>query len=77
MIFRGRQSVPLLQSLGCPFLLHGKTRKIETVSASSSQLFTLGLDSQFGTVQGVIQAAVDLRLFPESVRKEFQTGQTF
>ena len=38
------------------------------------QLSTLGLDSQFGTVQGVIQAAVDLKLFPDSMRKEFQTG---
>ena len=38
------------------------------------QLFTLGLDSQFGTVQGVIQAAVDLKIFPETLRKEFQTG---
>ena len=38
-------------------------------------MFTLGLDSQFGTVQGVIQAAVDLKIFPDSVRKEFQTGQ--
>ena len=46
-----------------------------SVSSSSPQLFTLGLDSQFGTVQGVIQAAVDLKLFPESVRKEFQTGE--
>lgn len=37
-------------------------------------MFTLGLDSQFGTVQGVIQAAVDLKIFPDTVRKEFQTG---
>ena len=42
---------------------------------SNVQLFTLGLDSQFGTVQGVIQAAVDLKLFPDSLRKEFQTGE--
>ena len=39
------------------------------------QLFTLGLDSQFGTVQGVIQAAVDLKIFPDTMRKEFQTGK--
>ena len=38
------------------------------------QLFTLGLDSQFGTLQGVIQAATDLKLFPASMRKEVQTG---
>ena len=38
------------------------------------QLFTLGLDSQFGTLQGVIQAATDLKLFPENMRKEVQTG---
>jgi len=37
-------------------------------------LFTLGLDSQFGTLQGVIQAATDLNLFPENMRKEVQTG---
>jgi len=37
-------------------------------------LFTLGLDSQFGTLQGVIQAATDLKLFPENMRKEVQTG---
>ena len=39
------------------------------------QLFTLGLDSQFGTLQGVIQAATDLKLFPENMRKEVQTGE--
>ena len=45
------------------------------VRLTISQLFTLGLDSQFGTVQGVIQAAVDLKIFPDTVRKEFQTGE--
>jgi len=36
-------------------------------------LFTLGLDSQFGTMQGVVQCIVDLKLFP-NVRKELLTG---
>jgi solute carrier family 6 amino acid/orphan transporter-like 15/16/17/18/20 len=38
-------------------------------------LFTLGIDSQFGTMQGVVQCIVDLKLFP-NVRKEILTGQT-
>ena len=36
-------------------------------------LFTLGLDSQFGTLQGVVQCAIDLKLFP-NLRKEILTG---
>ena len=36
-------------------------------------LFTLGLDSQFGTLQGVVQCFVDLKLFP-NLRKEIPTG---
>lgn len=36
-------------------------------------LFTLGLDSQFGTLQGVIQCVIDLKLMP-NVRKEVLTG---
>ena len=36
-------------------------------------LFTLGLDSQFGTLQGVIQCFIDLKLFP-NLRKEILTG---
>ena len=38
-------------------------------------LFTLGLDSQFGTLQGVIQCIIDLKMFPESVKKEIITGK--
>ena len=38
-------------------------------------LFTLGLDSQFGTLQGVIQCIVDLKIFPDSVKKEIITGK--
>ncbi len=38
-------------------------------------LFTLGIDSQFGTMQGVVQCIVDLKLFP-NVRKEILTGKT-
>ncbi len=38
-------------------------------------LFTLGIDSQFGTMQGVVQCIVDLKLFP-NVRKEILTGHT-
>ena len=37
-------------------------------------LFTLGIDSQFGTMQGVVQCIVDLKLFP-NVRKEILTGK--
>ncbi|XP_023228941.1 sodium-dependent neutral amino acid transporter B(0)AT3-like [Centruroides sculpturatus] len=36
-------------------------------------LFTLGIDSQFGTLEGVITSIVDLKLFP-NLRKEFLTG---
>lgn len=42
---------------------------------SIQMLFTLGLDSQFGTMQGVVQCMVDLKLFP-NVRKEFLTGNS-
>ena len=34
---------------------------VQTVKLIPDQLFTLGLDSQFGTLQGVIQAARDLK----------------
>ena len=37
-------------------------------------LFTLGLDSQFGTLQGVIQCFIDLKLLP-NLRKEILTGE--
>ena len=36
-------------------------------------LFTLGLDSQFGTLQGVIQCIIDLKVLP-NLRKEILTG---
>jgi len=36
-------------------------------------LFTLGLDSQFGTMQGVIQCIIDLKVAP-NLRKEYLTG---
>ncbi|XP_076325123.1 sodium-dependent neutral amino acid transporter B(0)AT1-like [Tachypleus tridentatus] len=36
-------------------------------------LFTLGIDSQFGTLEGVITSIVDLKLFP-NLRKELLTG---
>jgi solute carrier family 6 amino acid/orphan transporter-like 15/16/17/18/20 len=36
-------------------------------------LLSLGLDSQFGTLQGVVQCFVDLKLFP-NLRKEIMTG---
>ena len=39
-------------------------------------LFTLGLDSQFGTLQGVVQCASDLKLFP-NLRKEILTGMPY
>ena len=37
-------------------------------------LLSLGLDSQFGTLQGVVQCFVDLKLFP-NLRKEIMTGK--
>lgn len=36
-------------------------------------LFTLGLDSQFGTLQGVVQCVIDLKILPNA-RKEVITG---
>ncbi|XP_040568895.1 sodium-dependent neutral amino acid transporter B(0)AT3 [Lepeophtheirus salmonis] len=36
-------------------------------------LFTLGLDSQFGTLQGVVQGIADIKICP-NVRKEIITG---
>lgn len=36
-------------------------------------LLALGLDSQFGTLQGVVQCIADLKLFP-NLRKEITTG---
>ncbi|QQP57334.1 Transporter, partial [Caligus rogercresseyi] len=36
-------------------------------------LFTLGLDSQFGTLQGVVQGIIDVKLCP-NIRKEIITG---
>ncbi len=39
-------------------------------------LFTLGLDSQFGTLQGVIQCIIDLKMLP-NVRKEITTGTEY
>ncbi|KAL0822223.1 hypothetical protein ABMA28_004353 [Loxostege sticticalis] len=36
-------------------------------------LFTLGIDSQFGTLEGVITSIVDMKLFP-NLRKEYLTG---
>ena len=36
-------------------------------------LLALGLDSQFGTLQGVVQCLIDLKLF-KNVKKEAMTG---
>lgn len=36
-------------------------------------LFTLGIDSQFGTLEGVATSIVDMKLFP-NLRKEYLTG---
>jgi solute carrier family 6 (neurotransmitter transporter, amino acid/orphan) member 15/16/17/18/20 len=37
-------------------------------------LFTLGIDSQFGTLEGVVTSVVDMKLFP-NLRKEYLTGK--
>ena len=37
-------------------------------------LLCLGLDSQFGMLQSVVQCIVDLKMFP-NVRKEIMTGK--
>lgn len=37
-------------------------------------LFTLGADSQFGTLEGVISSLIDLKVFP-NLRKEAISGE--
>lgn len=41
-----------------------------------AMLFTLGIDSQFGTLEGALTSIEDLNVFP-SLRKEFLTGEHF
>jgi len=36
-------------------------------------LFTLGIDSQFGTLEGVITTVADMKIFPK-LRQEFEIG---